>query len=94
MNSSTVFATDRTGRRRVLGPGDVLADGESLRVGVLAMDSAPPEPNPQALRDAAYSAMCTRLQNGGETPQTPAPTQQAAYDRMCAELDFRSRGAA
>jgi hypothetical protein len=97
MNDSmtTVFAIDRAGRRRLVGPNEVLADGERLTVQMVAMDSAPPEPPSQQMRDAAYQQMVERLQYGGrEVPETTMRTPQQAYDAMVQQLDRCSRGVA
>jgi hypothetical protein len=88
---NTVFAIDRHGRRRPLGPNDMLEDGERLSVSLTAMDSAAPQASPQAAAEAAYARMKAEMHYLPPTP-AGAALSAAEADRIAADAVARSRG--
>lgn len=88
---NTVFAIDRHGRRRPLGPNDMLEDGERLSVSLTAMDSAAPQASPQAAAEAAYARMKAEMHYLPPTP-AGAALSAAEADRIAADAIARQRG--
>lgn len=90
--NETVYAVDRAGRRRILGAADFLEDGESLRVGMLVMDSGTPPQSPEQAAHAAYEASCRQLDyRTRQSPDAPQLSSEEAYAAMVQQMDYRSR---
>lgn len=90
--TATAFIIDRSGRRRLAMPGEILQDGERLSVSLAAMDSAPATPaSPQDAAEAAYQQMKAGMHY---LPPVPAGAAlgPAEADAIAADAIARSRG--
>ena len=80
--TTPIFAIDRAGKSRVLADGDILRDGESLRITTMIVDAATPPAHEiaeaeiqrraaeaaEGARDAAHAIYVERLNNAHKSP--------------------------
>lgn len=67
MDAEAMYAIDRAGNRRRLRPGEILRDGERIRVPIHAMDSAP-RPMSRAEADQIAAQAIARQRGYGVQP--------------------------